>query len=113
MFSSLWHDRFVSGDDKHDKIDSADAGQHVLNEPLVAGHIDEPDGCVGVDGEICKTDIDRDAAFLLFLQAIRVDSGERFDERCFSVINVSCRTYDDVRHNNRWTSGNGSPITLK
>ena len=43
VLAGLRHHRFVGGDDQHHGVDAADAGQHVLDEPLVARHVDEPD----------------------------------------------------------------------
>jgi hypothetical protein len=45
-----------------------------------------------------KTDIDRDAAALFFLQAIGVDAGKGFDQSGFAVVNVAGCTYDDRFH---------------
>ena len=42
-----------------------------------------------------------------------IDTCERFDQRRFPVIDVARRSYDKVRHKRLWTSGRGSPITLK
>ena len=33
--------RLVGGDHQHDEVDAADAGEHVLDEPLVSRHVDE------------------------------------------------------------------------
>ena len=43
VLARLRHDRLVGRHDQHDEVDAADAGQHVLDEPLVAGHVDERD----------------------------------------------------------------------
>ena len=40
--SLVWgHDRFVGRDDEHQQIDAADPGEHVFDESLVTGDIDE------------------------------------------------------------------------
>ena len=41
VLARLRHHRLVGGDDQHDAVDAADAGEHVLHEALVAGHVDE------------------------------------------------------------------------
>ena len=113
VLASLGHHEFISRDDKHDHVDSAHAGQHVLNESFVARNVDEADGRIRIENKIGKSDIDCDSAVLLFLQAVGVDAGERLDERGLAVIDMSSRSYDNVRHNKSCTSGRGSPITLK
>ena len=41
MFARLRHDRIVGGDDEHGEVDAGGAGEHVLDEALVAGHVDD------------------------------------------------------------------------
>ena len=41
MLARLRLDRFVGGDHEQHQVDAADAGQHVLDEALVPGHVDE------------------------------------------------------------------------
>ena len=43
MLARLGHDALVGGDDEEGQVDAADAGQHVLDEVAVAGHIDDAD----------------------------------------------------------------------
>ncbi len=40
VFTRLRHDAFVGCDDEQRQVDAAGAGQHVLDEALVAGHVD-------------------------------------------------------------------------
>ena len=44
MLARLRHNAFVSGDDKQGGVDSADAGQHILDEVSVTGDIHNADG---------------------------------------------------------------------
>ena len=41
VLARLGHDRLVGGDDEHRQVDAAGAGEHVLDEPLVPGHVHE------------------------------------------------------------------------
>ena len=41
MLACLRHHRLVCGDDQHHGVDAADAAEHVLDEPLMARHVDE------------------------------------------------------------------------
>ncbi len=43
VLAGLGHHAFVGGDDQQGQVDAADAGQHVLDEALVAGHVDDAD----------------------------------------------------------------------
>ena len=46
----LRHDAFVGSDDQHRRVDTTDARQHILDEALVAGNIDDADRCAGWQG---------------------------------------------------------------
>ena len=65
---------FVGGNDQQHRVDAADAGQHVLHEPLVAGHVDEGD-VEAADLGVREPEVDGDPARLLFLQAIGIGAG--------------------------------------
>ena len=41
MLARLRHDRIVGGDDEQGQIDAGGAGEHVLDEALVARHVDD------------------------------------------------------------------------
>ena len=43
MLGGLWHRALVGGDDQQGGVDAAHAGQHVLDEALVARHVDDAD----------------------------------------------------------------------
>ena len=43
MLAGLRHDPFVGGDDEQGEVDAAGAGEHVVDEALVAGDVDEAD----------------------------------------------------------------------
>ena len=89
VLDGLRHDAVVGGHDQHHVVDAAHAGEHVAHEALVAGHVDEADHAAGVGFAVSKAQIDRDAALLFFRQAIGVDAGQRFDERCFAVVDMA------------------------
>ena len=46
VLARLRHDRIVGGDDEHGEVDAGGAGEHVLDEALVAGHIDDAEAVV-------------------------------------------------------------------
>jgi len=63
----------------------------------VTGDIDETDSDLA-QIEIGKSNIDRDAAALLFRQTISVDAGEGAHQRGLAVIDVSGRANNDRFH---------------
>jgi hypothetical protein len=44
VLARLGHDALVGGNHQHGEIDAAHPGQHVLDEALVARHVDDLDG---------------------------------------------------------------------
>ena len=94
VLARLRHHRFVGGDHEHDEVDAADAGEHVLDEALVAGDVNE--GEVDAANRLMREpEIDRDAARLLLLEPIGIGPRQGAHERALAVIDVSGRAYDD------------------
>ena len=79
MLAGLRLDGFVGGHHQHHQVDSAHPGQHVLDEPLMAGYVDEAQPQIGCQLQMGEAEIDGDAAPLLLRQPVCVDAGERFD----------------------------------
>ncbi len=98
MLAGLRLDGFIGGDDEQHHVDAAHAGQHVLDEALVAGDVHEAKADGGRQLQVGKAQVDGDAAALLFLQAVGVDSGERLHQRRLAMIDMTGRAYDDVFH---------------
>jgi hypothetical protein len=73
------------------------AGEHVADESLVPGHIDHPRTGAIVGVEVRKAEIDRDPACALLFESIGLDTGERFDQRRLTVIDVPGSANDDGR----------------
>ena len=95
MLACLRHDGIVGGHDEHGQVDAGGAGEHVLDETLVAGHIDDAEA-ERRQIENGEADVDGDAAGLLFGQPIAVDAGQRLDERGFAVVDVASRAEDEI-----------------
>ena len=98
VLAGLRLDGFVGGDHEQHQVDAADAGQHVLDEALVAGNVDEAQAQGGRELQVGEAEVDGDAAALLFFQAVGVDAGERFDQRGLAVVDVAGGADDDVLH---------------
>ena len=74
MLDGLGHDAVVGGDDEHDKIDAANAREHVAHEAFVAGHVDEANlGGVG-RGPVGKAEVNGNAARLFLGKPVGVDA---------------------------------------
>ena len=78
----------VGGQSQFILVDPAHAAQHVLDEALVPGHIDDADVHAGRGDEGCKAQVDRDAAPLLLGQAVGVHTRQAAYERRLAVIDV-------------------------
>jgi hypothetical protein len=68
--------------------------QHILDEAFMTGNVDEADAQV-TELEICETEVDGDAASLLFRQPIRIATGQRPHQSALSMIDVTGRADDD------------------
>ena len=105
VLPGLGHHALVGGDHEHDEVDPAHPGQHVLHEPLVAGHVDDAEGELGAEGQVGEADVDGDPALLLLLQAVGVDAGEGVDEGRLPVVDVAGGARDDVPGGGRSSIG--------
>jgi hypothetical protein len=97
MLACLRHDTFVGGYDEQDDVDSMSAGEHILDESFVSGNVDKSEMRISAR-EISESDVDRNPAFLLFLESIRIDAGKGLDQRGLSMVDVAGRAYGDLFH---------------
>ncbi len=108
VLARLGLDGLVGRDHQQDNIDTADAGQHVANKALVAGHIDETDAnglAAGSDQiEVGEAEIDGDAAPLLLGQPVGIDAGKRPHQRTLAVIDMARSPNDDSLHIEQFTA---------
>ncbi len=72
----LRHPAVVGRDNEQRQIDRTDAGDHVFHEIFVTGNIDDPQ----VVARAARGRVRR---------AVRIDAGERFDERALAVVHVT------------------------
>src|SRR5471032_1602100 len=132
MLDGLRLDALCGRDDQERRIDADGAGQHVVHEALVARHVDEAQLPAVAEVAVGIAEVDRDAARLLFLEAVGIDAGQRFDQCSLAVVDVprgaddqgvssaSCAAKADssaplsslsVRMSNRSVSSSMRPIT--
>ena len=90
VLDGLRHHAVVGGDDQHREIDAAHAGEHVADEALVTGHVDEADQLRRRRAAVGEAEVDRNAARLFLRQAVGVDAGQRFDQQRLAVVDVAC-----------------------
>ena len=89
VLAGLRHHPVVGGDDEQREVDAAGAGQHVVHQPLVAGHVDEADHRAVRRRHVGEAEVDGDAARLLLLQPVGVDAGQRPHQAGLAVVDVA------------------------
>src|SRR5579875_235216 len=90
VLARLRHHAFVGSDDEQGEIDAAHTGEHILDEALVAGHIDDADLAFDArQTQPGEAEVDRHAALAFLAQPVGVDTGQRLYERRFAVVDVS------------------------
>ena len=99
MLDGLRHRAIVCGDDEQNMIDTRRAGEHVVDELFVPRHVDEAEHAAAGQRRVGVAEVDRDAARLLFLEAIGIDARQRLDERGLAMVDVTGGTdnHDQAR----------------
>ena len=96
MFLALRHHAVVGRDREQHQVDAVRAGQHIADKTLVAGDVDHARASAVGKREVGEAQVDRNPAFLLFLEAVGVLAGERPDQRRFAVIDMARRADDGM-----------------
>ena len=104
MLSGLRHDTLVGGNDKQGKVNTADTGQHVLDETLVTGDIDDANLTTAGELEPGEAKLDGHAPLLLLLEPVGVYPGEGFNQERFTVVDMPGSTH--YEHNTPMTPSN-------
>ena len=79
----------VIGGHRQDRvIDPSRAREHRMDEALVARNVDEAERRSRRRGQEGETEVDGDAARLLFLEAIAIHAGQHPDQRRFPMIDM-------------------------
>ena len=86
---------FVRGDDEQQQLHPGSAREHVVQESLVAGNVDDPGLDTVGEAQVGEAEIERHPAYALFEPAIGIGSGQGANERRFAVIDMT-RGSDDV-----------------
>ena len=105
VFPGLRHHPVVGGDHQQRILAPAHAGHHVVDEAVVSGDVHETHpGAVEV--RVGETEVDGEAAPLLFLEAVGVHAGQGPHDRGLAVIHVP-REGDDHASLRRLSSSSG------
>src|SRR5438477_208910 len=70
------------------RLEPVRAGQHVANEARVARNVHDADLASARQAHVGEAEVDRHPAPLLLGEPVRVDAGQRGDERRFAVVDV-------------------------
>src|SRR5690606_9830654 len=71
VLAGLRHDALVGGDDEKDDVDAGGPREHVADERLVPGDVDDGQLLPGREAEVGEAEIDGDAAAPLLGKAVR------------------------------------------
>ena len=85
----------VGGDHQHRGVDLARPDEHVADQPVVPGDVDEVELDPVVEREMGVADVDGHPAALLLGQPVGVDAGQRAQQRGLAVVDVAGRADDD------------------
>ena len=94
VFPRLRHRAIVGRDHEKNMVYAGRAGQHVAHQALMAGHVHEAEHAAICQGLVRKAQVDGDASGLFFLEAVGIDAGQCLDQRCLSVVDVTCSAND-------------------
>jgi len=94
VLARLRHHAVVRGDDEQHDVHARRGRDHVADELLVAGHVDDADFQTSLEHQLRVPDVDRQSARLLFRETIdvlgvAVTAGERAQQRRLAVIDVA------------------------
>ena len=99
MLGGLRLDAIIRSDHQHDAIDATSAGKHIAHEGMVAGNVDQAElGLLMLKTHRRKTQVDGDAAALLFRKPVSVGARQAKDKRCLSMIYMAGRAKDNRSH---------------
>ena len=88
MLARLRHHALVGRDDQQGDVDAADAGQHVVDEALMARHVDDGHLDAVRQPQPGEAQVDRHAPLFFFLEAVGVDAGQGPNKRRLAMVDV-------------------------
>ena len=97
MFSRLRHHAFIQANHEKDKVNAADAHQHIFNESFMSRNINDADVIFSAI-HVSESVFDCDASFLFFFQSVCIFSGQRLDQTGFSMVYMTGRSDNEILH---------------
>ena len=97
VLAGLGHDPLIRGNHEQGEVDPGGAGDHGVNQTLVARDIDEVELHV-VGGDLGKPEVDGDASIPFFGQSIAIGPGQGLHEGRLAVIDVAGGSKDNMLH---------------
>ncbi|OLD50997.1 MAG: hypothetical protein AUI83_11060 [Armatimonadetes bacterium 13_1_40CM_3_65_7] len=97
MLPSLGHHALICGDDQQHEVDAGGAGQHVFDQTLVAGDVDDAGPPAAGKVKMGEAEVDRHPSALFLLEPVGVDAGEGFDQCALAVVDVTRGADDEKR----------------
>jgi hypothetical protein len=94
VLARLRHHAIVGRHHQQRMLDAGGAGQHGVQQALVARHVDEAQRHALGRVQVGIAELDRDAAALLLGQPVGVDAGQRAHQRGLAVVDVACGSDD-------------------
>ncbi len=95
VLAGLRHDPVIGRHDQEHRVHAGGAGDHRLDEMLVAGNVDDAD-LQARDQARREPEFDRHAAFVLLLQAVGLAARQEFDKGGLAVVDVTGGAERDV-----------------
>ena len=93
---------FIRRNHQQHQVNSTHARQHVAHKALMPRHVDKAQAQRLASRrrqfQMRKADINRNAATLLFLQAVGINAGQRLYQRGFAVVDMPCCANDYGLH---------------
>src|SRR4051812_39205416 len=87
MFTRLWFDRFLGGNNEKGEVNSGRPGEHIFDEPFMAGYIDDANA-KRRQFQARETDINGDTACLFLRQSVTINAREGLDQARLTVVNM-------------------------
>ncbi len=94
MLQGLGHHAVIGGHHQQGMVNAHGPCGHRVHKFFMAGHIDDAQHIAIGQRGVGVAQLDRDAARLFFLQAVRLHAGERAHQRGLAMVDVACGADD-------------------
>ena len=98
MLKGLRHHPFIRRHNQQSHVHAMGACKHVLDKPLMPGHVNNPRNLPGREHYRGKAQINRHAPLLFLPKPVSIDPRKRLDQRGLAMINMPGSSYYGVPH---------------